>query len=349
MSFQALPENNTEPSMKNNVYKKSSSGLSEHNLSNSTLLNTVSPTKHRKTKFGDNLITTIDKETLFADDVMNTGNKVNYKTSNNTISSVGLNSSNTKENVFVLECYESPIKKNSNGEKFIQRNSFLNSVNLLSKYQQYYNMSSKENITHQDNDTNNSSFLENPSYIIAKNLINKGWFLLTDHNNIIGNFNSVELLRFLENEFRMNKSLHNVWITDYETDIYFTPKNLYDLLRELVPNLIEMKRINNSVISNNLNDCNLTNTNMSNNNKQTRHSITGMINPNMEQTRRKVQIPNIKLPSPKTYASKQHNYIPSPVNINLQYVNNNINLSQIMYNQKYPRIDVSRILGKEHK
>ncbi len=347
MSFSAIPEYcNTETLINNNVYKKSSSGISEHNLSNSTLLNTVSPNKQRKSRFGDNLITTIDDERLFNDDNVHTEYKVNKQGSNNTLSSAGLNTSVANDNVFVLECYESPIKKYTNGDKFIKRNPLPDNENLLSKYQQYYNMNSKQR-NNNENNTTDSSFLENPSYIIAKNLINKGWFLLSDHNNIIGNFNSVELLRFLENEYRMNKDLQKLWITDYETDIYFTPKNLYDLLRELVPNLIQMKRINNPVISKNLNDSNLTNINMSNSKKQTRQLFTNMINPHVE-SRKKVEVPNIKLPTPKTFASKQYSPM-SPVNINLQYVNNNYNLNHVFYNQKYPKIDVSKILSKEHK
>jgi hypothetical protein len=347
MPFQALPESCNTEQLRKISNKKISSGSLE-NLNNSTMLNTGC-NMQRRSRFGDNLITTIDKERLFNDEMIHTETKLNNKHSNNTLSSAGLNTSNVNENVFVLECYESPIKKNSNGEKFIQRNSFFNNENLLSKYQQYYNMNTKENIVNTtENNTNDSSFLENPSYIIAKNLINKGWFLLSDHNNILGNFNSVELLRFLENELRMNKNLNNLWITDYETDIYFTPKNLYDLLRDLVPNLIEMKKINNPILSKNLTDYNLTNTNMSNNKKQADNSFTNMLNPKVE-TRRKIQIPVIKLPSPKTYSSKQYNHMSSPVNINLQYVNNNYSLSHVMYNQKYPKIDVSKILRNEHK
>ena len=58
-------------------------------------------------------------------------------------------------------------------------------------------------------------------------------------NKILGNFNSIDLLGFLEKKIKDGSKFENVWITDYETDIYFTPTNLYEILKENVPKIME--------------------------------------------------------------------------------------------------------------
>jgi len=86
------------------------------------------------------------------------------------------------------------------------------------------------------NTLNPTLFLENPSLIVQKNLIQRGWFLMND-NRIMGNFNSLDMLSYLDDKIKDNK-VENLAITDYETDIYFTPNNLYEILKETLPKIM---------------------------------------------------------------------------------------------------------------
>jgi len=79
-------------------------------------------------------------------------------------------------------------------------------------------------------------YLEKPELLIKKNLFDANWFLLKN-NKIIGNYNSEQLLYFLNSEFQMGNDFENMGITDYVTDMFFLPINLYDLLKKFVPKL----------------------------------------------------------------------------------------------------------------
>jgi hypothetical protein len=117
-------------------------------------------------------------------------------------------------------------------------------------------------------------FLENPVLIIKKNLIEPHWFLMKN-GKIQGNYNSEDLLYYLGEQIRQGNKFENVSITDYPTDVFFLPSNLFDSLKVNVPKLkkkylkyqmmgIQMNRnkIENMHFNNNNNNVN----NVSNNN-----------------------------------------------------------------------------------
>ena len=83
---------------------------------------------------------------------------------------------------------------------------------------------------------NPSIFLEKPALIVKKNLIDKHWFLMRN-NKVVYNFNSVELLIYLGEQIRLGNKFENMSISDYQTDLFFKPSNLFDILRKNVPKL----------------------------------------------------------------------------------------------------------------
>ena len=83
---------------------------------------------------------------------------------------------------------------------------------------------------------NPSVFLEKPELIVKKNLFNKNWILIKN-NKVFSNFNSEELLYYLGNQIRLGNKFENISICDYQTDSFFMPSNLFDILRNTVPKL----------------------------------------------------------------------------------------------------------------
>lgn len=83
---------------------------------------------------------------------------------------------------------------------------------------------------------NPTLFLENPALIVKKNLIDSNWFVMKG-NKILGNYNSEQLLFFLGEQIRQQNKFDGISITDYHTDVFFKPNNLFDILRKNVPKL----------------------------------------------------------------------------------------------------------------
>ena len=83
---------------------------------------------------------------------------------------------------------------------------------------------------------NPTVFLENPALIVKKNLIEKNWFLMRD-GKILGNYNSEELLFLLDEKIKEGNNFNNISINDYQTDVVFQPKILYEILKEHVPKI----------------------------------------------------------------------------------------------------------------
>jgi hypothetical protein len=198
-----------------------------------------------------------------------------------------------------------------------------------------------------------SSFLENPVFIIKKNLIQRGWFLMTENNKILGNFNSIDLLGYLDAEFKSKNNFNNVWITDYETDIYFTASNLYEILKETVPKIIEKKKSMPSIGMNRMMPPmnNMNNPAFSMVNPMFPMNPMGPMNPMMNKNFEMGMFQDNRNPmmfmnppfdeKMKRMSMSSMNVIPQknmmkqpPVNmnINLQFVQNDINLNNIMLN-----------------
>ena len=93
-----------------------------------------------------------------------------------------------------------------------------------------------------DNSENNikyvnyAEYLENPTLILTKNLQKKNWLVPNNDNSIIHNFNSEELLKFLEETKYNGKSLENFTINDYDTDVVFPVKVIYENLKNYYDN-----------------------------------------------------------------------------------------------------------------
>ena len=83
---------------------------------------------------------------------------------------------------------------------------------------------------------NPAVFLENPALIVKKNFVQPNWFLMKD-NKILGNYTSEELFYLLGEKIREGEKFENVCISDFQTDLVFQPKNLYEILKEKVPKL----------------------------------------------------------------------------------------------------------------
>ena len=184
------------------------------------------------------------------------------------------------------------------------------------------NSNSNANFDNEEEDMTN--LLENPVNIVQKNITKRGWFLMAEKDKIMGNFNSIDLLSFLDEKFRSGFKFEGMWLTDYDTDIYFTPTNLYEILKENLPKIIDQ-------IKNKKKNMNMGNMNMM---------------PNM-MPKVPMRIGNMPFPDPimppmnmmppfdpRMNFNKNNmdrsTTPPMNMNINLQVVKNSINLNNIM-------------------
>ena len=144
-----------------------------------------------------------------------------------------------------------------NNPNYYQKNPMINmNMNMnfnLNNNQNVKNLENNNNINNNvNNDDNNEEedpmmndfttdikyynptvFLENPALIVKKNLIEKNWFLMRD-GKILGNYNSEELLFLLDEKIKEGNNFNNISISDYQTDVVFQPKILYEILKEHV-------------------------------------------------------------------------------------------------------------------
>ena len=161
-----------------------------------------------------------------------------------------------------------------------QRNPMIN-MNMNMNFSLNNNNNNSKNIENKNNNINNDEneeedpmmndfttdnkyynptvFLENPALIVKKNLIEKNWFLMRD-GKILGNYNSEELLFLLDEKIKEGNSFNNISISDYQTDVVFQPKILYEILKEHVSKIkkkyLESKflnQVNNSNNNSNIN------------------------------------------------------------------------------------------------
>ena len=94
-----------------------------------------------------------------------------------------------------------------------------------------YQKDLKKKNSESDKYVNPADYLENPTLIITKNAEKKNWLVLNNNNSIIHNFNSEELYKFLEEKNKMDKSLEELTINDYDTDVVFPAKVIYENLK----------------------------------------------------------------------------------------------------------------------
>ena len=60
------------------------------------------------------------------------------------------------------------------------------------------------------------------------------------NNKVVFNFNSEELFYYLGEQIRYGNKFENISICDFQTDLFFIPSNLFDILRNTVPKLKKM-------------------------------------------------------------------------------------------------------------
>lgn len=77
--------------------------------------------------------------------------------------------------------------------------------------------------------------IDDPINIVYKNTMGRWWFIKSDNKLI--NANSYELLEFMEAYVKTGKDLFDLTITDYQTDMYFSPITLLENLREVIPQI----------------------------------------------------------------------------------------------------------------
>ena len=83
---------------------------------------------------------------------------------------------------------------------------------------------------------NPADYLENPTLIIKKNLEKKNWLVINKEGNIVHNFNSEELFKFLEDKNKKDSSLEEFTINDFDTDVVFPAKFIYGNLESFYSN-----------------------------------------------------------------------------------------------------------------
>ena len=67
--------------------------------------------------------------------------------------------------------------------------------------------------------------------ILKKNLEKKNWLVINKEGNIVHNFNSDELFKFLEDKIKKDASLEEFTINDFDTDVVFPAKFIYGNLK----------------------------------------------------------------------------------------------------------------------
>jgi hypothetical protein len=67
--------------------------------------------------------------------------------------------------------------------------------------------------------------------ILKKNLEKKNWLVINKEGNIVHNFNSNELYKFLDDKNKKDASLEEFTINDFDTDVVFPAKFLYGNLK----------------------------------------------------------------------------------------------------------------------
>ena len=107
--------------------------------------------------------------------------------------------------------------------------------NYMNNMQQNNSNSKKESVNEKPTKESKASFdiIDDPINIIYKNLFEKGWFVQVNDRKMI-NFNSYELLEFMEIHSKSGKDLYDLSITDYHTDMYFNPPTLLENLRDVI-------------------------------------------------------------------------------------------------------------------
>ena len=134
-----------------------------------------------------------------------------------------------------------PNFNNDNDNSVNNNISYVNSIsNLLNDIDKNnVNINEQNNYKKGLNDAENNNklmniadYLNNPTLFIIKNTDRKNWLVLNTNNSIIRNFNSKELLDFLEEKAKNNMPLDEFTINDFDIDVVFPAKEIYEILKK---------------------------------------------------------------------------------------------------------------------
>ena len=121
------------------------------------------------------------------------------------------------------------ISNINNNENNINKGLNINNNNIIS----HNNAHELKNTQKDLQNTNPAEYLENPTLILNKNIDKKYWLVLNKSDGaIIHYFKSGELLKFLEEKYKSDKSLEEFTINDIESDFVFPPEEVYESLRK---------------------------------------------------------------------------------------------------------------------
>ena len=153
----------------------------------------------------------------------------NYNFSNLNMSNINnINSLNRNQNIFGQKWKK--VENNNKLSKNINVNGSKVTANLINEQLQpkieLNNEKEKEKEL-----INPADYLENPTLILEKNLEKKNWLVINKEGNIVHNFNSEELFKFLEDKNKIDGSLEEFTINDFDTDVVFPAKFLYGKLK----------------------------------------------------------------------------------------------------------------------
>ena len=128
------------------------------------------------------------------------------------------------------------IVNNINKNNCIKYNDNYKKINELKSTQKVLQEKENNNVDNSNKYVNPADYLENPSLILKKNLTKKNWLVLNKDNSIIHNFNSEELLKYLEDKIKNDVSLEEFTINDYDTDVVFPAKVIFENLKTFYSN-----------------------------------------------------------------------------------------------------------------
>ena len=113
-------------------------------------------------------------------------------------------------------------------------NNLLNDIdkNNVNIYEQNNYKKGLKNAENNNKLMNPADYLNNPTLFIIKNTDRKNWLVLNTNNSIIRNFNSKELLDFLEEKVKNNMPLDEFTINDFDIDVVFPAKEIYEILKK---------------------------------------------------------------------------------------------------------------------
>ena len=158
------------------------------------------------------------------------------------LQNVWKNNQNNENNINIYSNKYSNNNINNNlindiNSNISQNNNYNNKIkNINEQKNAHKNSKGDDNSENNIKYMNYAEYLENPTLKLTKNLQKKNWLVLNSDNSIVHNFNSEELLKFLEETKSNGKSLEDFTINDYDTDVVFPAKVIYENLKNYYDN-----------------------------------------------------------------------------------------------------------------